>query len=89
MSRAKRLEPTQTPYLTLSLLANLGPTDKGELLEHIARMPAVVGSANPKASYHVLHSLVSRGLVTVKVWVTPEGAEELRALGWEPEREPA
>jgi hypothetical protein len=85
VGRKPGLNRNDTPYRALSHLANTGPQEEATLRAFIRALAS--GSNDPqKAAYHVLHGLAKRGLVRTKVWLTPEGLEELRRTGWTPAR---
>lgn len=78
------LNRAKAPYQTLAHLANTGPADEAALR---AFVHVITGAEdNPRPAYHVLRQLEARGFIRTKVWLTPEGLEELRRHDWKPER---
>jgi hypothetical protein len=84
--RHRSLNRNDTPYRTLAHLANAGPQEPTALRAFMQSTTGATADAAKNTLARVLTSLMDRGLVKTKVWLTPEGLAELHRHGWTPAR---
>lgn len=90
MTLRSTLRKDAVPFRTLEYLAENGPTQVDALRDAMTLMVREQQEPDAKgeafyATNGMLRSLIEKGFVRTKVWLTPEGLEELTRQGWKPE----
>lgn len=88
IGKKHKMRADSMPAQAMAYLAENGPSTE-EAVAGFVRLMAETCRQNKgaRAEYMALRRLLKDGLVSCKLWLTPEGLAELQRLGMAPQRE--